>query len=211
MGTSEKKKRVEVHAVGEGSEAGNEPALDFDVEPAVPGTERAPSRRLFIKLTGAFAGLSYVAPKLAHAGGGAGLSPVAVQLPFQQAMTATGLKGGVSNDSDAVYDFDLGGDLSIDQAGEATISAFSILGSFVSGEDLGPIAIVQRGNALGTYAGTRLRVSIPINYSDGATEDAPGVVDFQATLTAASGQVEATLVVDTIADIGVQGFIPPEP
>ena len=109
------------------------------------------------------------------------------------------------------FDKDRSGDISIDETGEATITGFSLTGRFVSGEDHGPISILQRGNAVGTYVGTALQGSVPVNYSDGSTSDAPGVVDLQATLTTASGSFDASIAVDTVVDIGVQGFIPPEP
>jgi len=197
---------------GEGSTDGKREApLGFDVEPAIPGTDRAPNRRLFIKLTGAFAALNYVAPKMAHAGGGAELSPQApLPLPFGQALTAAGLAGTVSNDGDADYEFALGGDISIDQTGEATIRNFSLLGTFVSGVSHGDISILQRGNAVGSYVGTTLQVSVPASYSDGDVSDVSGLVDLQGTLTVGSASFSASVVVDTVVDIGVQGFIPPE-
>lgn len=203
---------------GEGSEArgvktslgetGDSP-LRFDVEPAVPECANKPSRRLFIKLTWTTAAVSYVAPKIAHAGAGpGGLSPAEVPLPFRQEFAVEGLEGRIEG-SPEVYEFSLNGTLDIDEAGAAAVTGLSMRGTPPAGGDV--ISIEQREDGGGTYADTQLDVRIPVLYSDGELEDVSAILRMQGTLTTAEGDVDISLTVDPDISVAIKGFIPPEP
>ena len=75
--------------------------------------------------------------------------------------------------------------------GNVTINGFSAQGVYTSGDDLGPLSVIQRHGEVGTgiYEGTNLNASIPIYYSDNTVENYSTVLNIYGLLSTAEWQL----------------------
>ena len=170
-----------------------EKPLDYDIDSAPPG-DKIPSRRLFLKLVLGSAAASYIAPKAAIANAAKGISPIPVSLPFHfnfENLDLKGEYGTIEGDVNAQYTCQVTGMLDIDGEGNVTINGFSAQGVYTSGDDLGPLSVIQRHGEVGTgiYEGTNLNASIPIYYSDNTVENYSTVLNIYGLLSTAEWQL----------------------